>query len=70
MSDDEPVGLPPTMRKNLSEILSHAASQERTVVEFRTQETEAGDTFLAHALDITEHVAEMENKLDEEKPEP
>lgn len=67
---DDAVGLPPTVRNTLSEILAHAASQERTVVEFRTKETESGRRHLAHAMEITEHVSEMEAQLDEEQPEP
>lgn len=55
------VGLPPTFRENLSQILKHAASQERTVIEFRTTETEAGFKHLSHALDITEYVGKLED---------
>lgn len=63
---DDAVGVPPTFKNALSEILAHAASNERTVIEFRTQETASGRRHLAHALDITEHVAEMEDQLDKE----
>lgn len=59
------VGLPPTVKQNLTEILSHAASQERTVIEFRTTETEQGARHLSHALDITDHVEELEDAADE-----
>jgi hypothetical protein len=69
MSDNE-VGLTPSFRDSLSSILSHAASQERTVIEFRTTETASGNTHLSQAIDITEHVAEMENDLDDEPDSP
>lgn len=68
MTDDSPsddVGLPPTFKKNLSQILSHAASQERTVIEFRTTETANGQRHLSHALDITEYVDELEDGAEE-----
>lgn len=64
MSDGE-VGLPPTVKQNLSEILSYAASQERTVIEFRTTETGQGTRHLSHALDITDYVTELEAGADE-----
>lgn len=71
MTDEsEAVGLPPTFKNRLSEILGHAASQERTVIEFRTKETDSGRRYLAHALEITDHVAEMEEEQGESPPEP
>lgn len=69
MSDndtEDAVGVPPTFKQELTEILAYAASQDRTVIEFRTTETAGGKRHLAHALDITEHVSEMEQQLDEE----
>ena len=62
MSDDE-VGIPPTVRDNLKQILAHAASQDRTVIEFRTKEAASGRRHFTSALDITEHVSELENQL-------
>lgn len=59
MSDEE-VGLPPTFKNALSEILATAAARDRTVIEFRTKETESGSRYLAHALDITDHVDALE----------
>lgn len=60
MSGDEKVGLPPTVKESLKSILSYAASKDRTVIEFRTSETESGRRHLSHALDITDHVDELE----------
>lgn len=67
MSDGESdaVGVPPPTRNSLKEILQHAASQERTVVEFRTSETADGTRHLSHAIDITEYVATLETEADE-----
>ena len=66
MADDEKVGLPPTFKNALSEILAEAASKDRTVIEFRTTETASGRRYLAHALEITEHVAELEQFAEEQ----
>lgn len=62
MSDK--VGLPPSVKRDLQEILAHAASQERTVIEFRTTETESGNRYFSNAMDITEHVGELEDAAD------
>jgi len=62
--NDENVGVPPTFRDTLQEILAHAATQERTVIEFKTEETASGRTHFSSALEITEHVCELEEKLD------
>lgn len=59
------VGLPPTVKENLGQILSYAAARDRTVIEFRTSETAAGKLHLSHALDITDYVNELEANADE-----
>lgn len=65
MTDEtDDVGVPPTFRDTLKEILAHAASQERTVIEFRTTETAAGNRHFSNAIDVTEHVSEMEDELE------
>lgn len=71
MTDDTPdeVGLPPKFRKTLSEILSHAAAQERTVIELRTGETASGRKHFTSALEITDHVAELEDQQNATPPE-
>ncbi|WP_372611558.1 hypothetical protein [Halomonas sp.] len=61
---DDSVGLPPNVKQTLSSILAHAASQERTVIELRTAEAANGRRHFTNALEITEHVAEMENQQD------
>ena len=63
---EEPVGLPPTFKNTLKSILAHAASQDRTVIEFRTTETASGRRHFTSALDITEHVGELEKQMQEE----
>jgi hypothetical protein len=63
---DEAVGIPPNTRETLKQILAHAASQDRTVIEFRTTETASGRRHFSHALDITEHVAELEAQTDDD----
>ena len=50
-------------KETLLSILRRAASQERTVIEFRTTESDDGRT-LDSAMDITEHVEKMEEHLD------
>jgi hypothetical protein len=45
--------------ETMMDMLKRAASQERTVYEFRTTETEAGRE-LDTVLDITEHVESLE----------
>ena len=45
-------------------ILKHAASRERTVIEFRTIEQD-GERRLDTALDITEHVEHLESEVDD-----
>lgn len=66
MTDE--VGVPPTFKDSLTEILAHAAANDRTIIEFRVTETESGRRHLSHALDITEHVSEMEADLNK-KPD-
>lgn len=63
MSEDS-VGIPPRMRQSLKQILAHAASQERTVVEFRTEEV-GGKRHFSTALDITEYVEILEEASEE-----
>lgn len=46
--------LPEKTKETLMDVLSHAASQDRSVIEF----TKTDDTL--HAKEITEHVAELE----------
>jgi hypothetical protein len=48
-------------KATLMDILKRAASQPRTVVEFRTQETEDGGRELHNVIDITEHVEKLES---------
>jgi hypothetical protein len=62
---EEGVGLPPTFKENLKSILSHAASNDVTVIEFRTTTLEDGDRYLTHAVDISEYVSELERRVDE-----
>lgn len=62
---DDRVGLPPTFKQRLKQILAHAAANDRTVIEFRTTETEHGTRHLSHALDITEYVGELEAQSDD-----
>jgi len=64
-SESDDVGLTPPFKRALTQILSRAAGSERLVVEFRTSETESGKRYLSHAMDITEHVDELEAMLDE-----
>ena len=68
MSDEEDtaVGVPPTFKNELTDILAHAAANDRTVIEFRTKETESGRRHLAHAIDVTEHFCKMEEMLEDE----
>ena len=66
---DGAVGLPPNVKQTLSQILAHAASQDRTVIELQTGETASGRRHFTHALEITDHVAEMEDQLNEPRPE-
>lgn len=46
--------------KQLMSMLRHAASQDRTVIEFRRTEQADGTKALDTALDITEHVKDLE----------
>lgn len=48
--------------EQMTAIFAEAATKERTVVEFRTREMENGKRELHKALEITEHVEELENK--------
>lgn len=50
-------------KETLLSLLKRAASQERTVLEFRTVETDDGPV-LDSVLEITEHVEELEKHLD------
>lgn len=61
---NEQVQLPKDARENLAEILSHAASQDRTLVEFRTPEDDSGATYL-NAIEVTEYVEELEERCDD-----
>lgn len=65
------VGLPMTDpvtfgidKQTLLSILQRAASQERTVIEFRTKERDDGETVLDSAMDITEHHTKLEEKFE------
>ena len=49
-------------------ILAEAASKERTVVEFRTRSTGGGGRELHRAVEITNHVQALENKLNTTPP--
>jgi len=60
MSDNSAVTLG-IAKDDLLDILRHAASQERTVIEFRTTESDNGRE-LDQALDITEHVEQLEKE--------
>lgn len=46
-------------KDKLAEILSHAASADRTIIEFRSSGT--GAEREVQALDITDHVEALEN---------
>jgi hypothetical protein len=50
-------------KETLLSILQRAASQERTVIEFRTTD-DGDDRELETAVEITEHVAELEAQYD------
>ena len=50
-------------KETLLSLLKRAASRERTVLEFRTVETDDGPV-LDSVLEITEHVEELEKHLD------
>ena len=56
MSDT--VSLPDETKETLLNILQVAASRERTVVEFRTEDGELS------AIEITDHVETLENQSD------
>jgi hypothetical protein len=59
MSDDSVIlGLD---KETFLEIMKTAASQERTIIEFRTAERD-GETVLDRAMDITEHVEVLEEE--------
>lgn len=51
-------------KQTLLSILQRAASQDRTVIEFRTKERDDGETVLDSAMDITEHVEVLEKEQD------
>lgn len=51
-------------KESLMGILKEAASKERTVVEFRTRQTDDGGRELHHAIEITEHVDILEQEID------
>lgn len=59
--DDETVAFNISPEK-MTAILAEAASKPRTVVEFQTRETEDGRE-LYQALEITQHVEQMEEQL-------
>lgn len=48
-------------KANFMEILRRAASQERTIIEFQTTETD-GVRELDTAMDITDHVSALEDQ--------
>lgn len=48
-------------RETLLDILKRAASQKRTVVEFRTTEGDDGARELSKVIEITDHVEELES---------
>jgi len=50
-------------KETLLSILKRAASRERTVVEFQTNERD-GERVLDRALDITDHVQSLEESQD------
>lgn len=50
--------LPDETKETLMQVLSHAASQEKAIIEF----TKTDDTL--HAKEITEHVVELEKMND------
>lgn len=52
-------------KETFLDIIKHAAGQERTVVEFKTRETDNGRE-LHHAADITDHVVSLENQVSDE----
>lgn len=69
-SDEEPDQVAFNLSKeNLLSILQTAAGKERCVVEFRTIETEDGGRQLDSATEITEHVSELERRLDAVPPD-
>lgn len=47
------------------DILCRAASKDRTVVEFRTTTDDEGNRALDHAMEITDHVTELEEMVEE-----
>jgi hypothetical protein len=54
------VGLPPETKDILMDILRRAASQDRAVIEFKKRDGEL------HAMDITEHVAVLEDEYEQQ----
>jgi hypothetical protein len=46
-------------------VMSRVASQERTVVEFRTTERPDGERVLEHIVEITDHVDTLEDDINE-----
>lgn len=53
------VDLPDETKETLMEVLQHAASQDRAVIEF----TKDGGEL--HAKELTDHVSELENIVNE-----
>lgn len=51
--------LPEETKQKLTEVLSHAASQNRAVIEFKKEDD------ALYASEITEHVAELEDIVNE-----
>ncbi len=51
--------LPKETKAKLIEVLSHAASQDRSVIEFERKDG------ALYAAEITEHVAELEDMVNE-----
>lgn len=56
-------------KETVLDIFRHAASQRRTVIEFRTEEQPDGSFALNSAMDITEHVEVLEDELDTDEVE-
>lgn len=54
-------------KSQLLAMLKRAASKKRTVIEFRTV-TQNGETKLDSAMDITDHVAALEDKQNTNPP--
>lgn len=63
MSDDEPVKFS-ISPEEMTSILAEAATKDRTVVEFSTRMNEDGQRELHRAMEITDHVTELESRLE------